>query len=529
MPTPDPASPSARHPWSWRTEGADQLVTGTAVDVAGNSASASVTVSVSFGSTEPLTITATASPAPNAAGWNNTAVTVTFTCTGSRLAVCPARVVVSTDGAGQQVTGTATDTAGNTATATATVSIDTTAPTITATVTPAPNAAGWNNTAVTVTFTCSDPVSGVASCPSSVGVSSNGANRVVTRQASDRAGNSASASATVNVDRTAPTIGSVTVTPASIVTGQTITVTAPFSDAVSGVAGAEAFIGADPGKGAATPIALSGSQATGQLVAPSVAGTYQVRVRVRDAAGNWSAVSSKSIVVKAVPPPVVAPKLMVSTSSNRANPVPLQGANLDGTVYIYLDPGSVAGISQVEFTIIWSKWLKLSTVDKKVPYDLAGTDNRGNTIPVYTRLLPTGSYELKATIRTANGQKQTIDATFTIVRPSRTPCSITDAGVAHSGPDADRLRRPPIPLTAIRARCVRRRRLSRSRARPDVAVDGVDHLLGVRGATGATTANPSTPRWRASCWDRLRRRGHGEAAAGALEHRLHDLASKKKS
>ena len=160
------------------TEGADQLVTGTAVDVAGNSASASVTVSVSFGSTEPLTITATASPAPNAAGWNNTAVTVTFTCTGSRLAVCPAPVVVSTDGAGQQVTGTATDTAGNTATATVTVSIDTTAPTITATVTPAPNAAGWNNTAVTVTFTCSDPVSGVVSCPSSVGVSTNGANRV---------------------------------------------------------------------------------------------------------------------------------------------------------------------------------------------------------------------------------------------------------------------------------------------------------------------------------------------------------------
>ena len=401
------------------TEGADQLVTGTAVDVAGNSASASVTVSVSFGSTEPLTITATASPAPNAAGWNNTAVTVTFTCTGSRLAVCPAPVVVSTDGAGQQVTGTATDTAGNTATATATVSIDTTAPTITATVTPAPNAAGWNNTAVTVTFTCSDPVSGVVSCPSSVGVSSNGANRVITRQASDRAGNSASASATVNVDRTAPTIGSVTVTPASIVTGQTFTVTAPFSDAVSGVAGAEAFIGADPGKGAATPIALSGSQATGQLVAPSVAGTYQVRVRVRDAAGNWSAVSSKSIVVKAVTPPVVAPKLMVSTSSNRANPVPLQGANLDGTVYIYLDPGSVAGISQVEFTIIWSKWLKLSTVDKKVPYDLAGTDNRGNANPVYTRLLPTGSYELKATIRTANGKKQTISSTFRIVRPSQ--------------------------------------------------------------------------------------------------------------
>src|SRR5215470_11664557 len=44
------------------------------------------------------------------------------------------------------------------------IGVDNDLPTITATVSPSPNAAGWNNTNVTVTFVCSDATSGVASC-----------------------------------------------------------------------------------------------------------------------------------------------------------------------------------------------------------------------------------------------------------------------------------------------------------------------------------------------------------------------------
>lgn len=43
-------------------------------------------------------------------------------------------------------------------------SVDTDLPTITASITPTPNQAGWNKTDVTVTFTCSDATSGIASC-----------------------------------------------------------------------------------------------------------------------------------------------------------------------------------------------------------------------------------------------------------------------------------------------------------------------------------------------------------------------------
>src|SRR5439155_22676571 len=51
--------------------------------------------------TPPPTITATPNPPPNGNGWNNTAVTVTFTCAdaGSGIAICPAAVVVSGEGA----------------------------------------------------------------------------------------------------------------------------------------------------------------------------------------------------------------------------------------------------------------------------------------------------------------------------------------------------------------------------------------------------------------------------------------------
>ena len=85
---------------------------------------------------------------------------------------------------------------------------DTTPPTITAAVDQAPNANGWNNAPVTVSFTCADPGgSGIATCTAPVTVSDDVANHVVTGTATDNAGNSASTSVTLNIDRTSPVIG----------------------------------------------------------------------------------------------------------------------------------------------------------------------------------------------------------------------------------------------------------------------------------------------------------------------------------
>jgi hypothetical protein len=149
---------------------------------------------------DPPVISATVSPLPNAAGWNNSNVTVTFACSDktSGIAVCPSPVTVSTEGANQLISGTATDLAGNTATRSVTINLDKTPPTISGTINPPPDAGGFSSSAVTVTFTCSDALSGVASCTSPLSVTSEGTNPVV-GTATDNAGNTATTTVTVNI------------------------------------------------------------------------------------------------------------------------------------------------------------------------------------------------------------------------------------------------------------------------------------------------------------------------------------------
>jgi len=217
-------------------EGADQSVTGTSTDKAGNTASLTVT-GINVDKTKP---TITASPtAPNAAGWNNTDVVVSFTCGDalSGVALCASPVTLSGEGASQSATGGATDRAGNSATATASgINIDKTAPSIASSGT-APNGAGWNNTDVVVSFSCSDALSGIASCGAPVTLGE-GASQSAPGTAVDRAGNTKSLTVTgINVDKTAPTItGSRTAPNANGWNNTDVVVSFTCDDALSGVA-----------------------------------------------------------------------------------------------------------------------------------------------------------------------------------------------------------------------------------------------------------------------------------------------------
>ncbi len=175
-------------------------------DVAGN-VEATHSVEVRIDKTGP-TITAVLSPTPNAAGWNNSNVTVTFTCSDSLsgIATCSAPQTVTTDGAAQHVSGSATDNAGNTSVTSTVVSLDKTPPTITGSLSATANANGWFRVPVAVSFTCTDALSGLASCssPTTLG---EGANQTVTGHAGDVAGNTSTASVgPVNVDLTPPSI-----------------------------------------------------------------------------------------------------------------------------------------------------------------------------------------------------------------------------------------------------------------------------------------------------------------------------------
>jgi pimeloyl-ACP methyl ester carboxylesterase len=146
----------------------------------------------------------------NLHGWNGSPVAVSFVASdepgGSGLATSPSPVSVSTEGANQEIVGTAEDNAGNAATAAVTVNIDLTPPEIVAIPDLAPNGNGWNNTDVRVRFEASDAPSGIASSEADKVVSTEGANQTIVGTATDRAGHTNSASVVLNIDKTAPSI-----------------------------------------------------------------------------------------------------------------------------------------------------------------------------------------------------------------------------------------------------------------------------------------------------------------------------------
>jgi pectin methylesterase-like acyl-CoA thioesterase len=177
-------------------------------DNAGN-IEASQSFTVKLDKTAPQFTDVSRTPA-NLNGWNNTDVESSFTATDALSgfesgATATGTFTFTQEGADQSHTFTVTDLAGNSATATVSaVNIDKTSPIIEAVPNPAPNANGWNNTNVTVSFNASDALSGIFSSSSPVTVASEGAGQVVTGSATDRAGNSATVNISINIDKTAP-------------------------------------------------------------------------------------------------------------------------------------------------------------------------------------------------------------------------------------------------------------------------------------------------------------------------------------
>jgi hypothetical protein len=222
----------------------DHTVTYWSVDKAGNTETAT-TVHVRIDKSAPTIGHGFTPTGYHDSDWTNAPVTVTFTCAdqgGSGVASCTDPVTKSAEGE-HTVTGTATDGAGNSATDSARVRIDLTKPEITATAAGTKSEFGWYADDVVVTHTCSDALSGVASCPGPVTLGE-GANQSASGTATDVAGNTASDGVSgIDVDETAPVL---TADYSTAWHTDDVTVTWTCHDALSGIVGPDhSLIGAD--------------------------------------------------------------------------------------------------------------------------------------------------------------------------------------------------------------------------------------------------------------------------------------------
>jgi hypothetical protein len=146
--------------------------------------------------------------------WVNQDVIVSYQCTdgGSGVAGVDSPVTISSEGANQSATGDCTDNVGHTSQADFSgINIDKTKPTLSFdSYSPAANGAGWNNTDVSVAFTASDALSGVANtspASSPLALSAEGASVTGSVTVTDVAGNSDTFNTSaVKIDKTKPAL-----------------------------------------------------------------------------------------------------------------------------------------------------------------------------------------------------------------------------------------------------------------------------------------------------------------------------------
>ncbi|HEY3261103.1 MAG TPA: PxKF domain-containing protein, partial [Pseudonocardiaceae bacterium] len=307
-----------------------QNVSGYAVDALGNRGPTS-TVVVRRDTVTP-TITGTRTPAANQAGWNNTDVTVAFTCADalSQVKSCPPATVLGGSGAGQSVGGTAVDNADNTATATVSgISIDKNAPSVTASATVPGGGQGgtpyqpgtWTNQNVTVAFACADQLSGVASCSQPVTLDGEGADQAATGSGTDNAGNTASTGlGDVDIDKTAP--NTTATAPVTAWNNTDVAVSLAAADALSGVRGTFFMVDGGPVQ-------------AGTAAAFSAEGTHTLGFWSVDNAGNIEDTKTVTIRIDRTPP----------TISHTASPAPNPNgwANADVTVTFSCGDGDGSG------------------------------------------------------------------------------------------------------------------------------------------------------------------------------------------
>jgi hypothetical protein len=346
------------------------------------------------------------------------------------------------------------------------VSTDAIAPTALASVSPTPNAAGWNNTAsVTVNITAQDNAGGsgiasityaidsstpvtVGAATAAVSVTGDG-NHIVSYFARDNAGNtSATQSQTVKIDTLAPPAPPMSV-PAYV--NNTNVTAVPVSGTAEAGGTVRLTVTDNRGGSNAITVSTTASGTGAWSLSPNLstlnAGLVTYKATVTDAAGNTGATTTATATKDTTSPG--APTLSVPTYVNNANvaAVPVSGtAESGGTVALTVtDAGAahtVTASTTVSGTGTWSfSNLNLSTLNQgTLTYSAIASDAAGNTGTATT------ASDTKDTVAPSvptltvpayvNGSTPTSASAVQVSGSSEATTSVvltaTDAGSAHS-------------------------------------------------------------------------------------------------
>jgi hypothetical protein len=341
-----------------------------------------------YDSTPPV-ITKTITGTVGTNGWYTSNVTVAWTVTDSE------SPVVIDSGCGTQTFSS--NTTGVTSSCSASslggpsddfvnLKIDKTAPTVSAAVSAGTvGSNGWYTSNVTVHFTCSDTGgSGVASCPADQILSTEGSSVSSTAQtAIDNAGNNSASSnvVTVKIDKTTPSAPSVT-TPVvnGYITSPTTQVFtwAASSDSGSGLAATNTYqYQIDNNSNFSSPERDAPVNTTTKtLTNPLPDGTYDVRVRAKDRAGNyslWSTLVFFTVDTTAPTTPVATP--IAGDYTSAGVDVTLSSSDIGGSgvlsIYYTLN-GDVPNTDDGTFYMGSSINITVDTTLKAIAYDNAG-------------------------------------------------------------------------------------------------------------------------------------------------------------
>jgi Glucodextranase, domain B/Beta-propeller repeat len=235
-------------------------------------------------------------------------------------------------------------------------------PGITASVSAQPNASEWYNAPVSITFTCIPGAAPIQTCPLPVSVNVDGENQTFSGTTFDTAGNSATASLTVNLDTTSPYVNITSPTSGTFVASSPLNTTGTVTDSLSGIASVTC-------NGVSATIAVSAYSCR----VPLIGGSNTIQVTATDRAGNTSTATARVNLDTTAPTVTIASP--ANNASETSSPVTVTGTVSDSL-------SGVGGVicNGVSATITDSRYsCSVSLVSGSNPILVTATDRAGHT------------------------------------------------------------------------------------------------------------------------------------------------------